>query len=281
MNIVLIGGGTMGAGIAAMLAYRSGFDKLTWIVRDVGTSQKRLYQNQKSALRLARKDSLDLDVIESRFESIVFTEVYDSCSSADLVIEAVAEDAAIKKAVYSKFSNLVSDHTLVASNTSSLSITDLSSSFKKSDRFIGLHFFNPPLRMALVEVVKGLCTSESTVAEALEFVRALLKKPVVVKDSPGFIVNRMLIPMINEAVAILSEGVASREAIDAAMMNGANHPIGPLALADMIGLDVCLSIMETLHSETGDPKYRPHYLLRKFVRAGMTGRKSGAGFYEY
>lgn len=199
----------------------------------------------------------------------------------DFVIEAVAENIEVKKDVFAKASEHIDSHTVFASNTSSLSITEIASVAKYKQNVIGLHFFNPAPIMGLNEVVSGMLTSDSTRTFAFKLSSMLGKQPVLVNEAPGFIVNRMLIPMINEAIGVLAEGVASAEDIDAAMKNGANHPIGPLSLADMIGNDICLSIMEVLHNETGDPKYRAHPLLRKMVRANKLGRKSGSGFFDY
>ncbi|MGH8396120.1 MAG: 3-hydroxyacyl-CoA dehydrogenase NAD-binding domain-containing protein, partial [Pseudomonas sp.] len=201
--------------------------------------------------------------------------------NVDIFIEAVAEDIGTKRLVFAELSKVSGADTMLASNTSSLSVTHLASLTKYPENVIGLHFFNPATVMKLAEVITGLTTSRATVDRALDFARQLGKDPVLVNEAPGFIVNRMLIPMINEAIGILAEDVATAEEIDKAMRLGANHPIGPLALADLIGNDVNLSIMETLHNETGDPKYRAHPLLRKMVRGNLLGRKTGRGFFSY
>jgi 3-hydroxybutyryl-CoA dehydrogenase len=199
----------------------------------------------------------------------------------DLVIEAALEEMESKKALLAQLDELVRDDVIIATNTSSLSITELASATKRPDKIIGMHFFNPVPVMKLVEIIKGLGTSEETKETILELTKALGKTPVEVEEAPGFVVNRILIPMINEAVGILADGVADAEGIDNAMKLGANHPMGPLALGDLIGLDVCLAIMNVLYEEFGDPKYRPHPLLKKMVRAGKLGMKSGEGFFKY
>ena len=236
----------------------------------------------KSFLRnkslLIRKKKYDKP---SALRKIYTIDAYEEIVSVDLVIEAVSEDINTKADVFKKIRSIVSEETIIASNTSSLSITQLASFTEYPSQVIGIHFFNPIDMMRLTEIVYGYHTSKLTIEWAKEFTVMLDKVPVVVKESPGLIVNRMLIPMINEAVSLLSEGVASNEEIDRAMKMGANHPIGPLALSDMIGNDVVLSIMQNLHFETGDQKYRPHSLLKKMVRAGALGRKTSLGFYKY
>jgi 3-hydroxybutyryl-CoA dehydrogenase len=199
----------------------------------------------------------------------------------DFVLEAAIENMPIKKKIFAELDALCKPETIFATNTSSLSITEVSNATKRPDKFIGMHFFNPVPVMKLVEVIKGIATSDETKATVVEMTKKLGKEPVEVEEAPGFVVNRILIPMINEAIGILAEHVASAEDIDKAMMLGANHPMGPLALADLIGNDVCLSIMEVLYTGFGDPKYRPHPLLRKMVSAGYLGRKTGRGFHEY
>jgi len=206
---------------------------------------------------------------------------YEHVKNCDLIIEAVSEDMSVKHTIFREIAVHADANSIIASNTSSLSITELASLTKVPANIIGLHFFNPAPVMKLIEVIVGLATAPETIIWAVDFAKALEKDPVLVNEAPGFIVNRMLIPMINEAIGILAEGVASAEEIDKAMKLGANHPIGPLALADLIGNDVNLSIMETLHNETGDSKYRAHPLLRKMVRANKLGRKTGSGFYNY
>ena len=206
---------------------------------------------------------------------------YADLKDCDLVIEAIAEDMEVKKGVLRELDAICKPTTVIGTNTSSLSITELAGVTQRPDRVVGIHFFNPAPIMQLVEVIRGQLTSDATYALAVGFAKEIGKTPVGVNEAPGFVVNRMLIPMVNEAIGILADGVATREEIDAAMQLGANHPMGPLALADLIGLDVCLAIMEVLYAEFADPKYRPHPLLRKMVRASLLGRKCGRGFYEY
>ena len=188
---------------------------------------------------------------------------------------------AVKKELFAELEELCRPDVILATNTSSLSITEIASATKKPERVVGMHFFNPAPVMKLVEVIPGYNTSEETIAAAKKLAEDLQKTPVEIKESPGFVVNRMLIPMVNECVAVLAENIASAEDIDKAMQLGANHPMGPLALADLVGLDICLRVMETLHEELGEDKYRPHPLLRKMVRAGKLGQKTGEGFYKY
>ena len=196
-------------------------------------------------------------------------------------MEAVSEDFALKRRVFESLDRLTPAETVLATNTSSISVTEIAATSRRADRVVGMHFMNPVPVMQLVEIIRGLATSDATCALAEDLARRLGKTPVEVNDYPGFVSNRVLMPMINEAVYCLMEGVASREAIDTVMKLGMNHPMGPLALADLIGLDTCLSIMEVLHQGLGDSKYRPCPLLRKMVKAGNLGRKSGRGFYEY
>ncbi len=205
-------------------------------------------------------------------------EVLNECS---LIIEAVSEDMEIKKNIIKKLDETCSSDSIFASNTSSLSITELSNATKRPEKVIGMHFFNPAPVIQLVEIIKGLKTSTETFERVSNFILTIGKTPIKAEEAPGFIVNRLLVPMINEAIAVLAEGVATAADIDNAMKLGANHPIGPLALADLIGLDVVLSIMENLQKEIGDDKYRPHPMLRKMVRGRMLGRKTKTGFYEY
>jgi 3-hydroxybutyryl-CoA dehydrogenase len=200
---------------------------------------------------------------------------------ADLVIEAIVEKLEPKSSLFAELATIAQSQTVLASNTSSLSISSLARASGRPDRFLGLHFFNPVPVLPLVEIVRGMETSDETLATSLRFVQAIGKTPIVVSDSPGFVANRILLPMINEAIFALQDGVAPAESIDEVMKLGMSHPLGPLALADLIGLDVCLDILETLHRDFGDDKYRPAPMLRRMVGAGKLGRKSGQGFYEY
>ncbi|HBL50984.1 MAG TPA: 3-hydroxybutyryl-CoA dehydrogenase, partial [Firmicutes bacterium] len=213
------------------------------------------------------------------FKEIAAGTVVDA--AVDLVIEAITENAAVKKELFSELDKVLGPQAIFASNTSALSVTELARATSRPERFIGMHFFNPAPIMKLVEIIRGADTAEGTFEAVRVLAEQLGKTPVTVNEAPGFVVNRLLVPMINEAVYALMEGVASAEDIDTAMKLGAGHPMGPLALADMIGLDVCLAIMEALDAEFGDPKYRPCPLLRKMVRAGRLGRKSGRGFFDY
>ncbi|MDD4618100.1 MAG: 3-hydroxybutyryl-CoA dehydrogenase [Bacteroidales bacterium] len=279
MKICVIGTGTMGSGIAQAFA-QAGIS-----VTMVGISEeelesgiKKISQNLSKLVEKGKIADSETDVVLSRIETSLN---YIDCSDADLVIEAVLEQMSLKKEIFSQLDTLCKPETILASNTSSLSITEIASYTRRQSRVIGMHFFNPAPVMKLVEVIKGQLTSP----EVQEFVYNLAlkidKTPINVNEAPGFVVNRILVPLVNEAVGIYAEGVASAQEIDQAMKLGANHPMGPLALGDLIGLDVCLAIMEVLHKEFGEDKYRPHPLLRKMVRSGQLGRKSKQGFYKY
>jgi 3-hydroxybutyryl-CoA dehydrogenase len=213
--------------------------------------------------------------------SIRFTTELQEANDADLVVEAIIEKIEAKQSLFAELDGICKESAIFASNTSSISITAIAQSTKRADRFIGMHFFNPATVMKLVEVIRGIHTSDETFEAIFSLSEKIGKTPVKVEETPGFVVNRLLIPMINEAVGLLTEGVASASDIDSAMKLGANHPMGPLELADLIGLDVCLAIMDTLYQETHDTKYRAHTLLRKMVRGGLLGRKTKKGFYEY
>lgn len=278
-QIFVIGAGTMGLDIAQTFA-QAGYKVA---VRDVNNeilarANERLQGGLKKRVARGKLAQQEADALLSR---ISFTTELAPAKEAALVIEAIVERAEIKKIVFQELDGICPDETIFASNTSSISITDIASATKRPDRFIGMHFFNPATVMKLVEVIRGVGTSEETFAAVERLARAIGKEPVEVQEGPGFVVNRILVPMINEAIGLYAEGIASAEGIDAAMRLGCNHPMGPLELGDLIGLDVVLAIMDTLFEETHDVKYRAHPLLRKYVRGGLLGRKAGRGFYEY
>lgn len=280
MKVLLIGTGAMSSGIAQLLLSN---DKIDGVFIKSRGRQKFLEFFDKIDLKIKKHwKNKSLDLLKGAVLKKKLCEHDEQgLSHYDVIIEAVSENIDVKKKCIEEVRDLITESTIVASNTSSLSITELSLSCPYPDRFVGIHFFNPAPVMELVEVVVGQLTSQDTVSRARDFSIQLGKKPVVVDDSPGFVVNRMLIPMINEAVTIVAEGTASIHDVDAAMRFGAHHPMGPLSLADFIGLDVVVDIMATLHHETGDQKYRVHPLLKRKVRAKELGRKSGKGFYEY
>ncbi len=277
--ILILGAGTMGAGIAQTAA-RSGYRVY---LRDVSRDfvDKGLAGIAKSLSRLESKGALTGAEREEALARITGITDFAPAAEAELVIEAAVENLEIKKKIFAELDAAMPPRAILATNTSSLSITAVAAATRRPDKVIGMHFFNPVPVMALVEVIRGAATSDETYAAAMDAARGLGKTPVTVHEAPGFVVNRILIPMINEAAFILAEGVASAEDIDASMKLGANLPMGPLALGDLVGLDVCLAIMETLHAEFGDGKYRPAPLLRKMVRAGHLGRKTGRGFFLY
>ena len=280
MNVTVIGTGTMGNGIAHVFA-QNGFDVAVVDVDDarikqgIATITSNLdRQVKKEAITAEQKDET-----LARISSSV--DLAKASSNADLIIEAASEDIAIKSKIFRTLDESAKDGAILASNTSSISITQIGALTKRPANVIGMHFFNPVPVMKLVEIIRGYATSDETYATVRELSEKLGKVPVEVHDYPGFVSNRVLMPMINEAVYCVMEGVASAEDIDTVMKLGMAHPMGPLTLADFIGLDVCLAIMEVLHSGLGDSKYRPCPLLRKMVAAGYLGRKSGRGFYEY
>lgn len=282
MNKVgILGRGTMASGIVQTFAQK-GHDVIMW-VRNIDSSNPRgsLKAIDKSLSKLVKKERITEEDKNNILNKIVITTDYNDLKDCDLIVEAIAEDMNVKKETFKKLDEICKEDTILATNTSSLSITEIASSTNRPDKVIGMHFFNPVPMMKLVEVVKGIGTSEEVKNTIVELSTFLGKTPVEVEEAPGFVVNRILIPMINEAVGILADGVATAENIDEAMKLGANHPMGPLALGDLVGLDVCLAIMEVLYNEFGDSKYRPHPLLRKMVRAGYLGRKTGRGFFDY
>jgi 3-hydroxybutyryl-CoA dehydrogenase len=278
-KICVLGAGTMGAGIAQVFAAK-GYEVVLRDIKDEFV-ERGISGINKGLSKLVAKGKMaqeDADAIANRITGTTDLKLAANC---DLVVEAAVENMDIKKKIFGELDEICKPETILASNTSSLSITEVAAATKRADKVIGIHFFNPAPVMKLVEIIRGMATSQETFDAVKEMSISIGKDPVEVAEAPGFVVNRILIPMINEACGILAEGIASAEDIDKAMMLGANHPMGPLALGDLIGLDVCLAIMDVLYEETGDSKYRAHSLLRKYVRAGWLGRKASKGFHNY
>ncbi len=279
MKVGVLGTGTMGAGIVQTFA-QAGHEVLMRS-RHQATLDKAnaiIEKNLSKAVAKGRMTEDEKAAIQSR---VTMTTDIEKFADREFIVETIAENIEFKRALFTDLDRICAPEVIFATNTSSLSITEIAAFTKRSDKVCGMHFFNPVPAMKLVEVIKGQQTSEETAAYITELSKALGKTPVDIAEGPGFVVNRILIPMINEGIGIYAEGLASAADIDTAMKLGANHPMGPLALGDLIGLDVCLAIMDVMYSETGDPKYRPHTLLKKMVRAGQLGMKSGKGFFDY
>ncbi|WP_144527437.1 3-hydroxybutyryl-CoA dehydrogenase [Peribacillus simplex] len=278
-KVMVIGAGQMGSGIAQVCAM-SGYEVLLHDLKDeyVEKGLGTITKNLSRQVEKGKMESGEKDAILSR---LISSTNLKNAAAVDLVIEAAVENMEIKTKIFAELDEITPQHVILASNTSSLPITEIAAATKRPEKVIGMHFMNPVPVMKLVEIIRGLATSDEVYKEVEKMAESLNKVPVEVNDFPGFVANRILMPMINEAIYTLYEGVATKEAIDDVMKMGMNHPMGPLTLADFIGLDTCLYIMETLHQGLGDDKYRPCPLLRKYVKAGWLGKKSERGFYEY
>jgi 3-hydroxybutyryl-CoA dehydrogenase len=278
-TVLILGAGAMGSGIAQVVA-QSGCKVFLRDIKDefVAKGLAGIGKNLGKLVEKGKMQAADKDAILGR---ITGTLDISLAKDADFVIEAAIENMALKKTIYAELDSTLKPEAILATNTSSLSITEIGAATKRPDKVIGMHFFNPAPVMALIEVIRGIATSDATYNATMELARSFGKTPVTVHEAPGFVVNRILIPLVNEGAFVLSEGTATAEDIDTAMKLGANHPMGPLALGDLIGLDVCQAIMDVLYNETGDPKYRTAPIIRKMVRAGKLGRKTGEGFFKY
>lgn len=278
MKVAVIGSGVMGSGIAQVMAKGNQV-----IIRDIAPQalEKAQASIKKNLEKSVSKGKMTQEEMDTTIGNISTSSDINDIKDCDLVIEAATENEKVKLAIFKELDEICDAKTILASNTSSLSITAIGAATKRPEKVIGMHFFNPVPMMALVEVIKGKMTDDETNSKIVELSKVIGKTPVQVEEGPGFVVNRILIPMINEAVGILADGLATPEDIDTAMKLGANHPMGPLALGDLVGWDVCLAIMEVLYNEFGDTKYRPHPMMRKLVRSGQLGRKTGKGIYDY
>ena len=278
-KIVVIGGGTMGLDIAQVFAKKN-FDVVVRDINDdiIKASEARLHKGLDKLVAKGKLDEAGKTAVTSK---ITFTTDLNMAADADLVVEAAVENLDIKKSIFAELDQICKPETILASNTSSISITAIGAATKRADKFIGMHFFNPATVMKLIEVIRGANTSQETFDTIYALSQEIGKDPIEVAEAPGFVVNKILIPMINEAADLVYTGVATAEDVDKAMKLGANHPMGPLALGDLVGLDVCLAIMDTLYNETHDSKYRASLLMRTLVRAGHLGRKTGKGFFDY
>lgn len=278
-KIMVLGAGTMGMGIAQVFAEAG----KTVIVRDIAEEFNKRGEGvvTKNMEKKVAKGKITEDEKNAVLGRISFTLELAEAKDCDLVVEAAIEVLDIKKSIFKELDEICKPETILASNTSSISITAIAAATKRPEKVLGMHFFNPAPAMKLVEVIRGARTNDETFKAVYDCAAEVGKSPVEVGEAPGFVVNRILFPMINEAIMVLENGIASKEDIDTGMRFGANHPMGPLALADLVGLDICLAIMETIFTETGDSKYRPALTMKKMVRAGLLGRKTGEGFYKY